>query len=304
MERFNRLPDNLKAVVVLMFAAFGFSLMVALIKLAGERLPVTQILFIRQLGMTIILLPALIAHFPHSLKASRPGLQLVRIACAMIAMLGGFTAVINLHLADAIAIGFAKSFFVTIFAVLLLKEFVGVHRWSAVAVGFIGVIIMLRPGTDSFSIYGLYALIGAAAAGAVMVIIRLLSRSDSSETILAWQAIGVGLCMAVPAFVQWIAPTPGEWLLLAMIGVVSYFSQKANIYAFSHGEASMLASLDYVRLLYATLLGWFLFAELPGKATWIGAAIIVLASIYTVRREARRQQNLARGPGGRGFTQT
>ena len=302
MKRFDRLPDNLKGAVVLMLAAFGFSLMVALIKLAGTRLPVTQILFLRQLGMTLILLPALVSHFPHSLRSQRPLLQLLRIACALIAMLAGFTAVINLQLADAIAIGFAKSFFVTIFAVMLLKEVVGVHRWSAVAVGFIGVMIMLRPGTESFSIFGLYALIGAAAAGAVMVLIRLLSRTDSGETILAWQALGVGLFMALPATLQWVAPTPGEWFLLGLIGIVSYFSQKANIYAFSHGEASMLASLDYVRLIYATALGWFLFAELPGGATWIGAGIIVLASLYTVHREARRQQTLASGPHGRGFT--
>jgi len=284
-----------------MLAAFGFSLMVALIKLAGERLPVTQILFVRQAGMMIMLLPAFYQHFPDVLRTQRLGLQLLRVMCALIAMVFGFTAVINMQLADAIALGFAKSFFVTIFAVMLLKETVGLHRWSAVAVGFVGVLIMLQPGTDSFSIYGLYAIIGAASAGFVMVIIRLLSRTESGDTILAYQAVGVGIVMAVPAFMQWVSPTPMEWLILALIGVVSYFAQKANIYAFTYGEASLLASLDYVRLIYATVLGWLMFAQLPGKWTWIGAGIIVLASIYTVHREAKRQQTLARAPDGRGF---
>lgn len=287
-----------------MFAAFGFALMVALIKLVGRHLPVTQILFVRQAGMVVMLSPVLLRHFPGTLHTTRVDLQLLRISLALIAMLCGFTAVVHMPLAEATALGFAKSFFVTIFAVFVLKETVGVHRWSAVAIGFVGVLVMMRPGTDGFSVYGLLALAGAAAAGSVMVVIRLLTRTEGTDTILAWQAIGVGLCMAVPAFVWWVPPTQQEWLLLAAIGIVSYFAQKANVIAYRWGEASVLASLDYVRLIHATLLGWLLFDHLPGVATWSGAGIIVLASIYTVRRESKRKQQLASGPHGRGFSQT
>lgn len=301
MIRFNKQSDNVKGALILMLAAFGFSLMVAMIKVAGERLPVTQILFIRQLGMAIMLAPVLIKTFPGSLKSGQRHLQFLRIFLALNAMLFGFTAVINMPMADATAIAFAKSFFVTIFAVLFLKETVGLYRWSAVAVGFLGVLVMLRPGAEGYSIYGLMALGGAACAGMVMVIIRKLSRTDPPSTILAYQAIGVGLIMAVPAYIQWIPPTSTEWALLAAIGFVSYFAQKANIYAYSYGEASMLASLDYVRLIYATLFGWILFSELPSISTWVGAAIIVLASIYTVHRESKRKQKLANGPNGRWF---
>lgn len=284
-----------------MLAAFGFSLMVAMIKVVGERLPVTQILFLRQLGMTIMLAPILIKTFPGSLNSSRIHLQFARILLALIAMVFGFTAVINMPLADATAIAFAKSFFVTIFAVFFLKETVGVYRWSAVAIGFIGVLVMLRPGTAGFSVYGLMAVCAAASAGLVMVIIRILTRTDPPSTILAYQAIGVGLIMAIPAMIQWVPPTPTEWALLAGIGFVSYFAQKANIYAFSYGEASLLASLDYVRIVYATFFGWVLFSELPQTSTWIGAGIVIIASIYTVHRETKRKQNLASGPNGRGF---
>ncbi|MEE9322646.1 MAG: DMT family transporter [Granulosicoccus sp.] len=301
MDRFNRLPDNLKGALILMIAALGFSIMVALIKLVGERIPVTQILFIRQTGMVIMLAPVLLNQFPEVLKTRHLPLQLLRIVLALIAMLGGFTAIINMPLADAIALGFAKSFFITIFAVWILKETVGVYRWAAVAFGFLGVLIMLKPGPEGLSIYGLLAVMGAAAAGAVMVVIRLLSRTDSANTILAFQALGVGVVMAIPAMLQWVAPSPNEWAILVLIGVVSYFAQKANIFAFTYGEASMLASLDYVRLVYATLFGWVLFGELPAASTWVGACIIVLAALFTVHREAKRQQNLARGPDGRGF---
>ena len=302
MERFDKQSDNVKGALILMLAAFGFSLMVAMIKVAGERLPVTQILFIRQLGMTVMLAPVLMKTFPGSLKSGQIHLQFARIFLALIAMVFGFSAIIHMPLADATAIAFAKSFFVTIFAVLFLKETVGVYRWSAVVIGFIGVLVMVRPGTAGFSMYGLMAISAAASAGLVMVIIRLLSRTDPPSTILAYQAIGVGIIMAIPAIIQWVPPTPSEWALLAGIGFVSYFAQKANIYAFSYGEASLLASLDYVRLVYATLFGWLLFSELPAMSTWIGAGIVILASIYTVHRETKRKQKIASAPNGRGFS--
>jgi len=284
-----------------MLAALGFTLMAALIKLAGSRLPVTQILFVRQIGMVLMLLPVIVRHYPDVVKTTRIDLQLTRIVFALIAMLCGFTAIINMPLADATALGFAKSFFVTIFAVIVLKESVGVYRWSAVAVGFIGVLIMLRPGTESFSLYGLMAVIGAASAGFVMVIIRLLSRTDAPNTILMFQAVGVAIIMVIPALIYWVPPTPKEWVILAAIGFVSYFAQIANIYAFKFGEASMLASLDYVRLIYAAAFGWLIFSQLPNVNTWIGAGIIVLASIYTVHREARKKKLLASHPVSRGM---
>lgn len=285
-----------------MFAAAGFAVMTALVKLAGTGLHVTQILFLRQLGMLVFTLPFILNNIHTALKTQRLHLQLLRLVFALIAMLGGFSAVIHMPLADATAIAFAKSFFVTIFAVLLLKEQVGRYRWLAVIVGFIGVLVMLRPGTESFTIYSIYALVGAAAAGIVMVIIRLMSRTDAPETILLYQALGIAIAMCVPAIYYWQWPTPYEWFICALIGAVSYFAQKANIYAYKFGEASLLASLDYVRLLYATLFGYLLFDQLPGVYTWLGAFIIICASIFTVHREAKRKQQLARSPYGRSFT--
>jgi len=283
----------------LVVAAFGFSVMVVLIKMAGERIPVSQILLVRQWIMVAILVPAFIRDFPSLLVTQRPGLQLLRVTLALVAMTGGFTAVVNLPLADVTALGFAKSFFVTIFAVIVLKETVGIHRWSAVVIGFVGVLFMAQPGTASFSIYGAMALLGAAAAGCVMVVIRLLSRTESTNTILVYQALGVGVVMILPAWFQWVSPTPYEWLLLVSIGFVSFFAQKANILAYRFGEASVLASLDYVRLLYATAFGAWIFQQWPAKETLAGACIIVLASLYTVHREAQRKQVLASSAEGR-----
>ena len=275
-----------------MLASFVFSLMALLIKVLGQRLHITQILFVRQLGMILMVSPAILQNFPGSLRANRPGLQVVRVGFALIAMLCGFTAVIYMPLADATAIFFAKSFFITIFAVLILAETVGVYRWSAIVIGFVGVMIMLQPGTDNFSVYGLMSLAGAAGAAAVMILLRLLSRSDSPETTMTYGAIGVGVVMIIPGIYFWQPLSGTEWLLLAAVAVVGYYGQKLNIYAYKHGEASLLASLDYVRLLWATLFGFLVFGQLPGLWTWVGAAIVIAAAIFMIYRETHRKQQL------------
>lgn len=287
---FDRLSDNLKGISFLMLASFVFSIMALLIKLLGQNLHITQILLVRQVGMIIMVAPAILRDFPGSLRSERPGLQLVRLLCALVAMLCGFTAVIHLPLADATAIFFAKSFFVTILAVFFLSEAVGVYRWSAVLVGFIGVLIMLQPGTDNFSIYGLASLAGAAGAAGVMITLRLLSRSDSTDTILIYGSVGVGLVMILPGLYYWQQPSLTEWLLLASVGVVSYFGQKLNIFAYKHGEASLLASLDYVRLLWATLFGYLIFDQFPGGSVWLGASIVIGAAIFMIYRETQRKR--------------
>lgn len=294
--------SNVKASLILIVSALFFSIVAATIKLAGESLHVTQILLVRQCGMLLIMSPQIIAQPIESFRTKRLDLQIVRLALALGAMLCGFSAIIYMPLADATALGFAKSFFVTIFAVIILKEYVGPYRWFAVVIGFIGVVIMLRPGEAGFSIYSIYAVVGAACAGAVMVVIRLLSRTESTHTIMVYQATGVALIMIVPAFLTWQTPSPLEWSLLGIIAVASYIGQRLNVVAFTLGEASLLASLDYVRLLYAVVIGYVLFENLPQSQTVIGALVIVAAAVLTIVREAKRKQALARASDGRGFT--
>lgn len=299
LARVNKLPGNVRGGIFLAFAAAGFGIMVALIKLVGENIPVAQILFVRQIVMALIVAPVILGNFPESLKTNHFGLQLLRIVLALLAMGFGFSAVVNMPLADATSIGFAKSFFVTICAIFFLNEVIGVRRWMAVIIGFIGVLIVMRPGTDSFTIYGLYALIGAAGAGAVMVVIRILTRTESTTAILTYQALGVGVVVAFPAIWDWVWPTTHEWILLVGIGVISYGAQMLNILAYKFGEASVMASLDYMRLIYAVIFGYFLFSDLPDFWTLLGSAVIIAASIYTIHREAQRKQILIRTAEGR-----
>jgi drug/metabolite transporter (DMT)-like permease len=158
--------------------------------------------------------------------------------------------------------------------------------------------IMLQPGTENFSVYGLFSLAGAAGAAAVMILLRLLSRSDTANTILTYGALGVGVVMILPGIYFWQEPTTLEWLLLVAVGVVSYFAQKCNIFAYKHGEASLLASLDYVRLLWATLFGYLIFDQFPGGSIWLGATIVVAAAIFMIYRETQRKREWTAAPNG------
>ena len=283
-------------------AALFFSVVVAMIKMIGTRLPVLEILMVRQAVMLVVTLPVIFRHFPQAVITQKPWHQAARVCCALVAMFAGFTTVVHLPLAEATALGFAKSFFITIFAIIILKETVGVRRWSAIIVGFAGVLIMLRPDAGGVNIYGVMAVVGAAAAGLVMILIRYLSRFDKPITILIYQTVFVGLLALPFALYQWVWPTPREALILVVIGLVSLLGQMCNIRAFAAGEATAIATLDYTRLLWAAIIGFIVFSETPTATTLIGAGIIISASIYTVWREAKRGQRLARSPAGRDYT--
>ncbi len=262
--------------------------MALLIKLAGASLHVTQVILVRQLIILLIMAPKISRNFPQSIKTTQPFLHVARVMAAGVAILCGFTAVINMPLADATAIGFAKSLFVTVFAIILLKETVGIRRWSATLVGFGGVVIMLQPGTSGFNIYGFYAAMAAVAAGLVMVLVRIISRKDLPSTLLFYQGVGVASIVAIPAFMYWQTPSLSQWILLLGVGLSGYFSQLCNIYAYKFGEASLLAPLEYTRILYATIIGLVVFGDLPGVNTVIGATIVVVASAYTIHRERKK----------------
>ncbi|EFO30846.1 integral membrane protein [Roseibium sp. TrichSKD4] len=297
-----RLPSNTIGALWILLAAFLFTIMATLIKLAGEGLSVFQILVVRQAVMVAIVAPKILPNLPGSLATKRPGLQAARIVFASTAMLCGFTALIELPLADATALNFSKTFFITIFAIIFLGETVGFHRWGATIVGFLGVLIMLRPEGDGLvDPYAALAIAGAACAGMVMVILRILTRTDPPITVLTYQAVFVGLLMAIPAYMTWQTPSMEQWAIMIVLGVVSWAAQMCNIKAFKAGEATAIASLDYTRLLYATVFGAVIFGNWPSVETLIGAAVIIAASLYTVRREAIKGRALARNADGRGY---
>lgn len=292
----------------MLLAACFFSVMVAVIKIIGERLSIFEILFFRQLVMIMLIAPVLYGGLPGSLLTKAPGLQVLRVFGATTAMTLGFSAFIHLPLAEVTAIGFSKTMFITLLAIIFLKEVVGIRRWLAVIVGFIGVLVMIVPteGSSAFTninIWTIAALISAAAAGLVMVIIRRLTQIDQPITILSYQAIFVGLLMIPPTLIYWVTPTLEEWLWLIALGAVSVAAQACNIRAYKAGEATAVSIIDYTRLIYAAIFGFLIFSEIPELNTLLGAGIIIAASIYTLHRESKRGKELAGAKESRPYNQ-
>jgi drug/metabolite transporter (DMT)-like permease len=282
------LPGNLRGGIWFLAGAAILTVMLMLIKLAGQSLHVTEILFFRQLTMVAVSLPAILHGFPGSLKSQRVDLQMLRIGVAFGAMTLGFTAVIHLPLAEVTTLGFSKTFFMTILGIVMLGEVVRVRRWAALAAGFAGVLIILWPtGESGCNIYGLASIASAFLVAVVMVLIRKLSQVDRPVTILSYQAIGVGLMMFVPMLWFWKTPSLWEAGLLVLIGVIAAVGQFINILALRAGETSALAPLDFTRLVFAGLLGLMVFGEWPDNRVFMGAAVIVGAALYTLHRERR-----------------
>lgn len=281
------LPGNVRGVLWAVSAALFFSIMLTLIKLLGQTAPVAQILFIRQSVMFAVALPLIAREFPSSLLTQKMNLHLVRVMFATGSMVAGFLAIIHLPLADATALGFSRTFFITLFAIAILRESVDGRRWLAILIGFVGVIVMLRPGQAELDVYALLAIVGAASAAAVSILIRILSRTERPVTILTYQAVLVGLIAAPVAAVVWVPLSPLEWLMAIGVGLAASAGQMSNIRSFRAGEASVVAPIDYTKLIWTTLLGYILFAALPGMHTLLGAVIIVTASLYVLLREMR-----------------
>lgn len=292
--RWALLPANLRGGLWYLAGAVLLSVMLALIKLAGQTLHVFEILFFRQLVMAAVAAPVIAHGFPGALKTARVDLQLIRIGVAFGAMTLGFTAVIHLPLAVATTLGFTKTFFMTGLGIFLLGEVVRTRRWAALLAGFAGVLVVLWPREGGeFSLYGLASIGSAGLVAMVLVLIRRLAQVDRPVTILAWQAIGVGVLMFVPMLFFWQTPTPAEAALLLAIGLVSAAGQYINILALRAGEASALAPLDFSRLVFALILGLAIFAEWPDVRTFLGAAVIVGAALYTLQRERRTGREAA-----------
>ena len=277
----------------MLIAAFFFAVMTVLIKLVGQNMHVAEVLFLRQLTMLVFVGPVIVRNFPRSLITARPGLQTVRIFFAFLAMLMGFTAFVHLPLAEATVLSFAKTFFVSILAIVFLGEIVGIRRWGAIVVGFIGVVIVAWPSGDHpFNVYSLMAVASAFCVAVIMIMLRKISQVDHPVTIVAYQAIGVGALMMPIAIYYWTMPTLWDFAMIVAIGAFSSIGQLCNIQGFKHAEASVIAPLDYARLVYALVLGLIVFSEWPEPRVFVGAFIIVAAAVYTLHRERIKGQKL------------
>lgn len=243
-------------------------------------------------------LPIIFQQGPSILRLKRPWLILLRSLFGTLGFIFGFYAVsdqFGLPLSEFNAISFSRALFITVLAALLLKENVGLHRWGATAVGFIGVLVMTQP-QSGISIGTILALCAAVSLAGAITLVKTLSRDHRPVTLLIWANLLSSVMLLPVAVWTWpeTAPTLQEWSMIGLMGISGLFGQYFYIRAMSVGDASFLSPIDYVRLPMAAAVDWLLFQLLPGPWVWAGTAIIIAATLYITLRERRLKLEAAR----------
>ena len=239
--------------------------------------------FIRQAGMAAFT------------RAPRRGLQIVRVLLSTLAVAIFFWAVSYLPLADTVTFYLAGPIYVTALSVILLGEKVGWRRWTAVIVGFAGVLLALRPSAASFTLPALIALIGSIFFACLMIATRLL-RETSNTVLVAGQIGGTLLFGAVIAPFAWITPSPLDLALLALFGVLSIMALACVNLSLKLAAASVVVPYQYTIIVWAIVLGYVVFGDVPDAFTLTGAAIIIMAGLYIFWREQMRGEQDAVPP--------
>lgn len=273
-------------------AMLAYPNMDALAKLLSRDLPVLEIVWARYMAQSLVLLPFVIwQHGRLALKLREGPLQVVRSGLHLLAGILFFSALSLVPLADCVATFFVSPLIITALSVPLLAERLGPWRVGAVVAGFIGILLIVRPGFAAVS-YGLLLALGAGCAHALFAIAsRKLAGSD--PPLIGTFVIGligsVVLGCAMP-FV-WVWPDHGQWALLAAVGLIAAFCQLLVIMAYEHAPASQLAPFAYLEMVSATILGLLLFGDFPTAITWLGIVIVIASGTIIAWRERLRARS-------------
>ncbi|WP_395770564.1 DMT family transporter [Arenimonas sp.] len=280
----------------MLFSTVLFGLMAVVIRLASETQHPFEIAFFRNLFGLLFTLPLLFKHGPGLLKTSKLPLYLLRCAIGTVGMLAGFWAIVHLPLAQAVAISYSTPLFVTIGAVWVLGETVRARRWAAVLIGFIGVIILLRPDADTFTGASLVALLAAVMSASVAISIKFLTRTESPDAIVVFTtALWVPMSL-VPALLFWQTPSGITWLWLVLAGLFGTVAHMCWTRALQLGDASILTPISFMQVLVVGVFGWWLFGESVDRYTLIGALIIFGSNLYLAHREITRAKPAVTDP--------
>lgn len=287
---------QLRAALLMLASTVGFGLMAICIRLASQTEPVAEIAFFRNLFGLLALLPVLalpalrsgngVGHLRSVLRTTQLRRYFVRCLIGVVSMWMGFWSIANLPLSQAIALAYSSPIFVTIAAVLMLGETVRLRRWLAVIAGFIGVLVIVRPWSQAFSLGSLVAVAAALITAIVAIQIKQLSREDGSDTIVLWTYLFWVPMSLLPALWVWHPPQGIAWLWLLLSGVLGTVGQLLWTRALKLGEVSALTPISFVQLVIVTIAGWLWFGETLDRWTLAGAAIIFSATFYIARREA------------------
>ena len=245
-----------------------------------------EIVFFRNLFGLVAILPLALRAGIGNLKSRQPGLQLLRSAFGLVAMFTWFYALSVVPIAQATALSFTSVIFGSIGAALLLGERMRLRRWSAVLAGFAGTLVILRPGFGDVDPAALIVVLSSICWAGALLTVKRLSATDSVVCIVTWNSILLTVLSLPVAIPVWVTPSTEQLLWLSLIGLLATLGHLAMTGAFKASDATVVFPVDYTRLLWATVIGYLAFGEIPDIWTWIGGTIIFTSTTYISYREA------------------
>lgn len=277
---------NLRGLLYLAIGFFTFSTSDTISKFLTAELHTLQIVWLRQLGLMGAAIVMLGIHGPGLLRTAFPVLQVTRGTLAVLSAVCFVVTISYVPLADAVAVTFMAPFMVTIMGVVFLGEQVGIRRWAAVVLGFIGAMIIIRPGMGVFH-PAIFLVLAAAAFFAMrQVISRALAASDRTQTTVIYTALVSVAILTFPMPFVWRWPETGTtYLLIIAMAALAAFGEVMVIRALEIAQASVVAPMHYSLIIWATFYGWAVFGQLPDFWTFVGTSIILATGIYLVNRE-------------------
>jgi len=282
-----RMPENARGAAWLFLGAVGVTVMFVGVKLIDGALHSIQVTFIRAASGAVLLAPLYLRRDPmRLLRPKRPLAVLSRSMTATIAITLAYVSLSRLPLVDAQALSFSSTLFLVPLAAVFLGETVGLRRWSAAGVGFLGVLVMLRPSAEA-NVGALAAVGGAFMMAVTIAQVKSLTRDHAPNDVYYWGLALMGVIAAVPAAFVWRAPQAEHAVPLAMVVLGGALSQFCYVRGYAVGEAGAIAPVEYARLILAAGVGAVFFAEAPDALTYAGGALIVAATLYITIREAR-----------------
>jgi drug/metabolite transporter (DMT)-like permease len=252
-----------------------------------DTIPSMEVALARSVVGLAILLPLIAVRRGASLATKRLPLHVARGLLGVVAINCGFYALSQLPLATVTVLFFTAPLFVTIFAVPLLGEEVGWRRWAATAAGFVGALVVIRPGAGEFDPVMLVPVASSLLFALILIMGKKLSTTETPYTMMLYAGIVMTIGCLPPALAVWTPPTPTDLLLMAMVGLFGTARSYTDIRGYAVGEASFVAPFQYTRIVLATVAGYVLFAETPDSFAMFGAAIIIASTLYIAQREAR-----------------
>jgi len=273
----------LQGAIYILLGEALLALMGAIIKHLSQDLPTEVIVFYRNLFGLIMLLPILARGGLHQVKTQRIHMHLLRAALGLTAMYGFFYVIGRMPLAEAFLVKLTTPFFMPIIAALWIGESIRRKNIWAIAIGFIGVIFILRPGTDGFTPVAIVGLVAAALAGSAKVCIRKMGTTENSVTIVFYFALLSSLLSLIPLSWSWTTPQPHHWPLIAAMGFVATLGQLALTKAYRIANPGQIGPYVYSSVVYGAALGWVIWGESLLLSTLIGSAFIIAAGLWNIR---------------------